>query len=60
MLDNKLWYRKPAQYWEEALPVGNGHIGAMVFGVLERHCLPGYAVAAAGSGPGKLPGTRLD
>lgn len=36
MLDNKLWYRKPAQYWEEALPVGNGHIGAMVFGGVER------------------------
>ena len=35
-MDNKLWYRKPAQYWEEALPVGNGHIGAMVFGGVER------------------------
>lgn len=28
----KLWYRQPAQKWEEALPVGNGRIGAMVFG----------------------------
>ncbi|MBI5818683.1 MAG: glycoside hydrolase family 95 protein [Verrucomicrobia bacterium] len=27
-----LWYRQPAAKWEEALPVGNGHIGAMVFG----------------------------
>jgi len=28
-----LWYRKPATKWEsEALPVGNGNIGAMVFG----------------------------
>jgi alpha-L-fucosidase 2 len=27
-----LWYRKPAGAWEEALPVGNGHQGAMVFG----------------------------
>ena len=27
-----LWYRKPAAAWEEALPVGNGHQGAMVFG----------------------------
>ncbi|HEU4651811.1 MAG TPA: glycoside hydrolase family 95 protein, partial [Croceibacterium sp.] len=27
-----LWYRQPAQRWEEALPVGNGRIGAMVFG----------------------------
>lgn len=28
----KLWYRQPAQQWVEALPVGNGHIGAMIFG----------------------------
>jgi alpha-L-fucosidase 2 len=28
----KLWYNKPATAWEEALPVGNGHLGAMVFG----------------------------
>ena len=28
----KLWYDKPAQVWEEALPLGNGRIGAMVFG----------------------------
>ncbi len=27
-----LWYTSPAQKWEEALPVGNGRIGAMVFG----------------------------
>lgn len=28
----KLWYDKPAQQWVEALPVGNGRLGAMVFG----------------------------
>ena len=27
----KLWYTKPAAIWEEALPLGNGHIGAMVW-----------------------------
>ena len=27
-----LWYRQPAAKWEEALPLGNGHLGAMVFG----------------------------
>jgi len=27
-----LWYNKPAEKWEEALPVGNGRLGAMVFG----------------------------
>lgn len=28
----KLWYDKPATEWVEALPLGNGRIGAMVFG----------------------------
>lgn len=28
----KLWYDSPAKAWEEALPLGNGRIGAMVFG----------------------------
>jgi alpha-L-fucosidase 2 len=28
----KLWYNKPAVKWTEALPVGNGHVGAMIFG----------------------------
>ncbi len=27
-----LWYREPAREWVEALPVGNGRLGAMVFG----------------------------
>jgi len=27
-----LWYRRPAARWVEALPVGNGRLGAMVFG----------------------------
>lgn len=27
-----LWYRQPATRWLEALPVGNGRVGAMVFG----------------------------
>jgi alpha-L-fucosidase 2 len=28
----KLWYNRPAEQWVEALPVGNGRVGAMVFG----------------------------
>ena len=28
----KLWYNQPAKLWVEALPVGNGRLGAMVFG----------------------------
>jgi len=30
--DLRLWYEQPAQVWEEAMPIGNGRIGAMVFG----------------------------
>jgi alpha-L-fucosidase 2 len=28
----KLWYTKPALEWIEALPIGNGKLGAMIFG----------------------------
>jgi len=31
-MDLRLWYRTPAAQWEAALPVGNGRLGAMVFG----------------------------
>lgn len=29
----KLWYDRPAQVWTEALPLGNGRLGAMVYGI---------------------------
>ena len=29
---SRLWYQQPAKIWEEALPIGNGRLGAMVFG----------------------------
>lgn len=32
----KLWYRTPAASWNDALPVGNGHLGAMVFGSVAK------------------------
>ena len=32
----KLWYDKPATEWTEALPIGNGRMGAMIFGGTER------------------------
>src|SRR6476659_6053552 len=34
--DLKLWYKQPAVKWTEALPLGNGRIGAMVFGGVEQ------------------------
>ncbi|MFC1564261.1 glycoside hydrolase N-terminal domain-containing protein [candidate division KSB1 bacterium] len=30
--ERKLWYEKPAEFFEESLPLGNGRIGAAVFG----------------------------
>lgn len=30
-----LWYKQPAKNWNEALPIGNGRLGAMVFGRVE-------------------------
>ncbi len=32
MHETILWYDKPAGYWEAALPLGNGRMGAMVYG----------------------------
>ena len=33
-----LWYRRPAVEWEQALPVGNGRLGGMVFGgIVDEH-----------------------
>jgi alpha-L-fucosidase 2 len=37
--EDTLWYPQPAQRWVEALPVGNGHLGAMVFGGVEEEHL---------------------
>ncbi len=35
--DLKLWYKQPAgTTWENALPVGNGRLGAMVYGNVEK------------------------
>ncbi|MBR4428064.1 MAG: glycoside hydrolase N-terminal domain-containing protein, partial [Clostridia bacterium] len=30
--DDRLWYRQEAYAWNEALPLGNGRLGAMVYG----------------------------
>ncbi len=35
----QLWYKQPARRWEEALPVGNGRMGAMVYGRAEKEIL---------------------
>lgn len=35
----KLWYNKPAERWVEALPLGNGRIGAMTFGGVDEELI---------------------
>jgi alpha-L-fucosidase 2 len=36
----KLWYNKPSgTTWENALPVGNGHLGAMIYGNVEKETI---------------------
>lgn len=37
--DNKLWYGRAANKWTEALPLGNGRLGAMVFGAVDNERL---------------------
>ena len=39
MADLELWYAAPAREWTEALPIGNGRLGAMIFGGAERERL---------------------
>ena len=30
--NHRLWYARPASHWLEALPIGNSHLGAMIYG----------------------------
>lgn len=54
----KLWYTKPASIWEEALPLGNGKTGAMVFGGVgtERFQLNDNTLWSGAPDPGNTPG----
>ncbi|MBV9987462.1 MAG: glycoside hydrolase family 95 protein [Chitinophagaceae bacterium] len=53
----KLWYERPAKAWEEALPLGNGKTGAMVFGgiVTERFQLNDNTLWSDFPNPGNNP-----
>ena len=36
----KLWYKKPSgNTWENALPIGNGRLGAMIYGNVEKEII---------------------
>lgn len=39
MLNNSVKFDRPAELWEEAFPLGNGHIGAMVYGGIDREVI---------------------
>jgi alpha-L-fucosidase 2 len=46
-----LWYRKPATAWTEALPLGNGRLGAMVFGGIADERIQVNEATLWGGGP---------
>jgi len=46
-----LWYRRPARQWVEALPLGNGRLGAMVYGGVETERLQLNEDTLWGGGP---------
>lgn len=49
--DLKLWYNQPANIWEEALPLGNSRLGAMVYGIPQREELQLNEETIWGGGP---------
>ncbi|MDR2145591.1 MAG: glycoside hydrolase family 95 protein [Tannerella sp.] len=49
--DNILWYEQPAKRWTEALPVGNGRLGAMIYGNPAREELQLNEETVWGGGP---------
>jgi alpha-L-fucosidase 2 len=49
-----LWYRQPAERWLQALPVGNGRLGAMMFGGVQRERLHLSESTLWSGGPSRL------
>ena len=55
--DLKLWYLSPATDWmKEALPIGNGYMGAMIFGGVEREQIQFSEGTLWEGGPGSHAG----
>jgi alpha-L-fucosidase 2 len=46
-----LWYKQPAKQWVEALPIGNGRLGAMVFGGVREERLQLNEISLWSGGP---------
>ncbi|MDO9554212.1 glycoside hydrolase family 95 protein [Rhodonellum sp.] len=58
-----LWYQQPAEKWEDALPIGNGRLGAMVFGKTDTERIQLNEDSLWPGGPddwGPAPGKRSD
>ncbi len=51
--DLTLWYKQPAAVWTEALPVGNGRLGAMIFGRVEEELIQLNEASLWSGGPVK-------
>ncbi|MBQ4603201.1 MAG: glycoside hydrolase N-terminal domain-containing protein, partial [Clostridia bacterium] len=34
-----LWYNSPAKAWTQCLPIGNGSLGAMIYGTVDKEVL---------------------
>ncbi len=50
----KLWYNKPAgNVWEQALPLGNGRLAAMVYGNPEKECIKLNEATVWSGGPNR-------
>ncbi|RDW86827.1 glycoside hydrolase family 95 protein [Aspergillus mulundensis] len=57
---SELWYQQPAAGWNEALPVGNGRLGAMVYGRTDTELLQLNEDSVWYGGPqNRLPGDAL-
>jgi hypothetical protein len=49
--DLTLWYSHPAAHWPEALPIGNGRLGAMIYGEPEKERLQLNDITVWSGGP---------
>ncbi len=49
--NQRLWYEQPATKWEQALPIGNGRLGAMIYGQPQRERLQLNDVTILSGGP---------
>jgi alpha-L-fucosidase 2 len=56
--DRMLWYQQPAKDWNEALPIGNGRLGAMIFGGAKEELIQLNEATLWTGGPVDVPATR--